>query len=74
MSKLIKQGFSGGSMVKYLPPSEGRLRKHRFDPWVRKIPWRRTWKPTAVFLPGKIPSTEEHGKLQSMKSQRVRPI
>ena len=25
----------------------------RFDPWVRKIPWRRKWQPTAVFLPGK---------------------
>ena len=25
----------------------------RFDPWVRKVPWRRTWQPTPVFLPGK---------------------
>ena len=24
-----------------------------FNPWVRKIPWRREWQPTAVFLPGK---------------------
>ena len=24
-----------------------------FDPWVGKIPWRRAWHPTAVFLPGK---------------------
>ena len=23
-----------------------------FDPWVRKIPWRRAWKPTLVFLHG----------------------
>ena len=28
----------------------------RFDPWVRKIPWRRAWQPTPVFLPG-----ESHG-------------
>ena len=28
-------------------------RRHRFDPWVRKIPWRRKWRPTPVFLPGK---------------------
>ena len=27
-------------------------RRHRFDPWVRKIPWRRAWKPTPIFLPG----------------------
>ena len=24
-----------------------------FDPWVGKIPWRRKWPPTPVFLPGK---------------------
>ena len=23
-----------------------------FDPWVAKIPWRRKWQPTPVFLPG----------------------
>ena len=25
----------------------------RFDPWVRKTPWRRKWKPTPVLFPGK---------------------
>ena len=25
----------------------------RFDPWVGKIPWRRKWQPTPIFLPGK---------------------
>ena len=25
----------------------------RLDPWFRKIPWRRKWQPTLVFLPGK---------------------
>jgi len=24
----------------------------RFDHWVRKIPWRREWQPTPVFLLG----------------------
>ena len=31
-------------------------RRHRtlgFDPWVGRIPWRRKWQPTPVFLPGK---------------------
>ena len=28
-------------------------RRHRFDSWVRKIPWRRKWQPTPIFLPGK---------------------
>ena len=27
-------------------------RRHSFDHWVRKIPWRRTWQPTLVFLSG----------------------
>ena len=26
-------------------------RRHQFHPWVRKIPWRRKWQPTPVFLP-----------------------
>ena len=26
----------------------------RFDPWVMKIPCRRKWQPTPVFLPGKF--------------------
>ena len=28
-----------------------------FDPWIRKLPWRRAWQPTPVFLPG-----ESHGQ------------
>ena len=28
-----------------------------FDPWVGKIPWRRAWQPTPIFLPG-----ESHGQ------------
>ena len=28
-------------------------RRHGFNPWVGKIPWRRKWQPTPVFLPGK---------------------
>ena len=30
-----------------------RLKRQRFHPWVRKIPWKRAWQPTPVFLPGK---------------------
>ena len=25
-----------------------------FNPWVGKIPWRRKWQPTPIFLPGKF--------------------
>ena len=31
-----------------------RRRRLKFDPWVRKIPWRRKWQPTPVFLPGEF--------------------
>ena len=31
-----------------------RCRRRRFDPWVGKIPWRRKWQPTPVFLPGEF--------------------
>ena len=40
-------------------------RRGWFDPWVGKIPWRRKWQPTPVFLPGK-----SHG--QENPTQRVR--
>ena len=34
-----------------------RYERRGFYPWARKIPWRRKWQPTAVFLPG-----EAHGQ------------
>ena len=45
-------GFSGGSHAKN---PACRCRRHKrcgFDPWVRKIPWRRKWQPIPLFLPG----------------------
>ena len=39
-------------MVKNLPANVVRCKRWRFDLWVRKIPWRRAWQPTPVFLPG----------------------
>ena len=38
-------------VVKHLPASAGNVRDVGFDPWVGKIPWRRGWQPTQVFLP-----------------------
>ena len=34
--------------VKNLPAMQ-----ETFNPWVEKIPWRKKWQPTPVFLPGK---------------------
>ena len=36
-------------VVKKLPANAGDMRC-RFDPWVRKIPWRKAWQPTPVFF------------------------
>ena len=55
------------------PTCQCRRRKRcRFDLSVSRIPWRRAWQPTPVFLPGESPWTEEPDGLQSMGSQRVR--
>jgi len=39
-------------VVKNLPAQCRRHERLSFDPWVRKIPWRRAWQPIPVFLPG----------------------
>ena len=49
-----------------------RYRKRRFSPWVQKIPWRRKWQPTLVFLPGKSHGQrKESGGLQFKGSKWV---
>ena len=57
-------------MVTNLPAMQETL-GCRFNPWVGKIPRRRAWQPTPVFLPGESPWTEEPGGLQFIGSQRV---
>ena len=53
----IFSDFPGGTRGRE-PACQCRRRKTpRFDPWVRKIPWRRQWQPAPVFLPG-----ESHGQ------------
>ena len=48
-------------MVKNLPAIAGRHMRLRFGPWVGKIPWRRKWQPTPVFLPGESHQSIVHG-------------
>ena len=36
-------------MVKNLPG-----KRHRFNPWVGKIPWSRKWQPIPIFMPRKF--------------------
>ena len=44
-------------MVKNPPANAGDVGDTRFRPWIWKIPWRKKWQSTAVFLPG-----ESHGQ------------
>ena len=55
-----------GLVVKNPPAREGRCKRCGFDPWVGKIPWRRAWQPTPVFLPG-----ESHGQSLAGCNTRV---
>ena len=45
-------GFPGGPHNKEPHCQCSRLESRGFDPWVGKIPWRRKWQPTPVFLAG----------------------
>ena len=47
------RSFPGGASGKEPACQSRRHERCRFDPWVRKIPWRRTQQTTPVFLPGK---------------------
>ena len=46
-------GFSGGASSQEPACQCRRHKRCGFNPWVQKIPWRRVWQPTRVFLPGK---------------------
>ena len=48
--------LDGASGKESACPNAGDMRCG-FEPWVGKIPWRRAWQPTPVFLPG-----ESHGQ------------
>ena len=50
-------GFPGDASGKESTCQCRRHKRHRFDPWVGKIPWRRAWQLTAVVLP-----RESHGQ------------
>ena len=44
--------FPGGFPGKKSACNAGAAGRYRFSPCVGKIPWRRAWQPTPVFLPG----------------------
>ena len=50
-------GLPGGTSDKESACQCRRCKSCGFNPWVSKVPWRREWQPTPVFLPG-----ESHGQ------------
>ena len=82
-----KVGFPGGSSGKESACQLRRRKRCGFNPWVRKIPWRRKWQPTPVFLPGKLHGQQslvgycpcchkesDSTKRLNMHARKVRPI
>ena len=61
IQKAQKHTMAGGERVGTSPSQRQRIhlqcKRLRFNPWVRKIPWRGKWQPTPVSLPG-----ESHGQ------------
>ena len=53
----ITTGFPDGTSGKESTCQCRGYKRRGFDPWVEKIPWRRAWQPTSVFLHG-----ESHGQ------------
>ena len=64
-------GFPGGISDKEPACQCRRCKRHGFNPWVEKMPWRRKWQPTSDYA-WRIPWTEVPGVLWSVASQRVR--
>ena len=61
--------FPGGTSGKE-PTCQCRRHKRSFDPWVRKIPWKRAWQSTPIFFLGESLWTEEPGGLYSSRGRK----
>ena len=65
----FSKGFPGGASGKEPACQCRRCERSRFDPWVGKIPWRRAWQPSLVFLPGE---SQGQRSLAGYSPQRIR--
>ena len=63
-----KQASQVVMVVKNPPANADRHKRPEFDPWVGKIPWRREWLSTPVYLPGEFHGQRSPGGLQSIVS------
>ena len=69
-SQMYKVASQVVKLIKNLPAQCGRHKRHRFSLWAGKIPWRRKWQPTPIFLPGKFMDTGAQ-QAKYMGTQRV---
>ena len=65
----LKDDMVGDSVVKNLSANVG---DSWFDPWVRKIPWRRKWQLISLFLPGESCEQRSLGGCSPQGCTRVR--
>ena len=63
--------FPGGTDGKEPTCQCRRCKRHEFDPWVGKIPLRRAWQPTPVFLSGEFFGQRSLTDYSPLGSQRV---
>ena len=76
LGMIFQDGFPGDATGKELTCQCRRCKRCRFNPWVRKIPWKRKWQPTPclgnTIHAWEIPWAEEPSRPQSMGSLTVR--
>ena len=71
MEKKLKKESIWAYLVAQIVQNLPAIRETQVQTLIGKIHWRREWLPTLVFLLENF-MDEEPGKLQSMRSQRVR--
>ena len=52
-------------------PGDSQWRRHELYSWIRKVPWRRKWQPTPVFLPEK---SQEHRSLAGCSPRGLKEL
>ena len=68
----ISVGLPSGTSSKERACQRRGHKRREFDARIGKIPWRRAWQPTPVFLPGESHGQrEDPGGLESLGSQGV---